>query len=112
MVSNIQPTSVRLTWIPPQYGGNSPILSYIVEAKKGSKGWQLQMDNINPSNQQVSVLVRNLLPHTQYQFRVRAKNQVGIGAPSAALGSIMTLIAGEYRLSHVKSLISFIYEFF
>ena len=111
MVSNIQPTSVRLTWIPPQYDGNSPILSYIVEAKKGSNGWQRQMDNINPSAQRVSVLVRNLLPHTQYQFRVRAENQVGIGAPSAASASIMTLIAGEYRLSHVKSSRAFIFEF-
>ena len=106
VVSNIQPTSVRLTWIPPQYDGNSPILSYIVEAKKGSNGWQRQMDNINPSTQRVSVLVRNLLPHTQYQFRVRAENQVGIGAPSAASGSIMTLIAGKYRLSHVQKLIN------
>ena len=90
VVSNIQPTSVRLTWLPPGYNGNSPILSYIVEARKGSSGWQRQMDNINPSSQQVSVLVRNLQPHTQYQFRVRAKNQVGVGAPSAASKSILT----------------------
>lgn len=92
VVSDIQTKSVRLTWFPPGYDGNSPITSYIVEAKKGSTGWQRQMDNINPSNQ-VSVLVRNLQPHTTYQFRVRAENQVGLGAPSAASGSIQTLIA-------------------
>ena len=97
MVSDIQTKSVRLTWFPPGYDGNSPITSYIVEAKKGSTGWQRQMDNINPSNQ-VSVLVRNLQPHTTYQFRVRAENQVGLGAPSAASGSIQTLIAGKWNL--------------
>ena len=43
----------------------------------------------------MSILVRNLLPHTQYQFRVKAVNQVGVGAASAASGSIMTLIAGK-----------------
>lgn len=95
VVSDIQTTSVRLTWFPPGYDGNSRIISYVVEAKKGSSGWQRHMDNINPSNQQVSVLVRNLQPHTTYQFRVRAENQVGLGSPSAASGSIQTLIAGK-----------------
>ena len=95
MVSDIQTTSVRLTWDPPGYDGNSPIISYVVQSKKGSNGWQLQMDNINPSNAQVSVLVRNLQPHTTYQFRVRAENRIGLGAPSVASGSIQTLIAGK-----------------
>ena len=98
VVSDIQTTSVRLTWFPPGYDGNSRIISYVVEAKKGSSGWQRHMDNINPSNQQVSVLVRNLQPHTTYQFRVRAENQVGLGSPSAASGSIQTLIAGKWQL--------------
>ena len=98
MVSNIQPTEVRLTWFPPGYDGNSPILSYNIEAKAGSNAWHLIKDDINPSDRQMSVLVRNLLPHTQYQFRVRAVNQVGVGVASAASGSIMTLIAGNENL--------------
>ena len=98
LVSDEQTTSVRLTWFPPGYDGNSRIISYVVEAKKGSSGWQRHMDNINPSNQQMSVLVRNLQPYTMYQFRVRAENQVGLGSPSAASRSIRTRIAGKWQL--------------
>ena len=98
VVSNIQSTEVRLTWFPPGYDGNSPILSYNVEAKAGSNVWRLIKDDINSSDRQISILVRNLLPHTQYQFRVRAVNQVGVGAASGASGSIMTLIAGNEHL--------------
>ena len=94
-MSNIQPTSVRLSWFPPGYDGNSPIISYVVDAKAGSNPWRQHVDNINPSDRQMSILVRNLLPHTQYQFRVKAVNQVGVGAASAASGSIRTLKAGK-----------------
>lgn len=103
VVSNILPTSVRLTWFPPGYDGNSPILTYEIEAKKVSDPWTLQEDNINPSGSQISFLVRKLLPHTQYQFRVRAVNRIGKGAPSAASGSIRTLIAGKLAISSPES---------
>nr|XP_058964313.1 protein sidekick-2-like isoform X2 [Pocillopora verrucosa] len=93
VVSDIKTTSVRLSWFPPDYSGNSPITSYKIEAKKGSNNWQLARDDINPSDRQMSVIVRNLSPHTQYQFRVRAVNQVGDGAPSGASGVIRTLIS-------------------
>ena len=95
MVSDIKTTSVRLSWFPPDYSGNSPITSYKIEAKKGSNNWQLARDDINPSDRQMSVIVRSLSPHTQYQFRVRAVNQVGDGAPSGASGVIRTLISGN-----------------
>lgn len=93
VVSDIKTTSVRLSWFPPDYSGNSPITSYKIEAKKGSNNWQLARDDINPSDRQMSVIVRSLSPHTQYQFRVRAVNQVGDGAPSGASGVIRTLIS-------------------
>ncbi|KAJ7340259.1 Protein sidekick-2 [Desmophyllum pertusum] len=92
VVSDIQTASIRLSWYPPGYDGNSPIISYNVYAKKGSNSWVLHSDNINPSDR-MSILVRNLAPHTQYQFHVRAVNRVGVGAPSGASGVIRTLIA-------------------
>ncbi|XP_078347645.1 protein sidekick-2-like isoform X2 [Oculina patagonica] len=92
-VTDIKTTSVRLSWFPPGYDGNSPIISYNVYAKKGSNNWYLHKDDINPSNIQMSVTLRNLSPHTQYQFHVRAVNSVGEGAPSGASGVIRTLEA-------------------
>lgn len=97
VVSDIQTTSVRLSWFPPGYNGNSPITSYNVYAKKGSNNWNLYKDDINPSDRQMSVTLRNLSPHTQYQFHVRAVNSVGEGTPSGASGVIRTLIAGNYN---------------
>ncbi|XP_020611355.1 protein sidekick-2-like isoform X2 [Orbicella faveolata] len=93
VVSDIQTTSVRLSWFPPGYDGNSPITSYNVYTKKGSNNWNLHKDDINPSDRQMSVTLRNLSPHTQYQFHVRAVNSVGEGTPSGASGVIRTLIA-------------------
>ena len=95
VVRDIQTTSVRLSWFPPGYDGNSPITSYNVYAKKGSDNWNLHKDDINPSDRQMSVTLRNLSPHTQYQFHVRAVNSVGEGTPSGASGVIRTLIAGN-----------------
>ena len=97
VVSDIQTTSVRLSWFPPGYNGNSPITSYNVYTKKGSNNWNLHKDDINPSDRQMSVTLRNLSPHTQYQFHVRAVNSVGEGTPSGASGVIRTLIAGNYN---------------
>lgn len=106
VVSDIQTTSVRLSWFPPGYNGNSPITSYNVYAKKGSNNWNLQKDDINPSDRQMSVTLRNLSPHTQYQFHVRAVNSVGEGTPSGASGVIRTLIAGNYNYNSSLGLLS------
>lgn len=110
-MSNIQPTSVRLSWFPPGYDGNSPIVSYVVDAKAGSDNrWRQHVDNINPSDRQMSILVRNLLPHTQYQFRVKAVNQVGVGAASAASGSIVTPEAGKAYFLNASYLLNTAYS--
>ena len=110
-MSNIQPTSVRLSWFPPGYDGNSPIVSYVVDAKAGSDNrWRQHVDNINPSDRQMSILVRNLLPHTLYQFRVKAVNQVGVGAASAASGSIKTLKAGKAYFLNASYLLNTAYS--
>ena len=109
-MSNIQPTSVRLSWFPPGYDGNSPIVSYVVDAKAGSNPWRQHVDNINPSDRQMSILVRNLLPHTQYQFRVKAVNQVGVGAASAASGSIVTGKAGKAYFLNASYLLNTAYS--
>ena len=104
VVSDIQTTSVRLSWFPPGYNGNSPITSYNVYAKKGSNNWNLHKDDINPSDRQMSVTLRNLSPHTQYQFHVRAVNSVGEGTPSGASGVIRTLIAGNSSLGSLSKI--------
>ena len=95
-MSEIKGTSVRLKWSRPGYNGNSQIISYKVEVSEASGDWTMHMDNINPSDrQQMSVIVRNLKPYTQYNFRVRAVNMVGDGLASDPSGVITTLVAGK-----------------
>ena len=86
---------MRLTWRPPGYDGNSVIINYHVEAMKKLEDWKVVNDNINPSNIQISVIVRNLIPNSEYRFRVRAVNEVGIGAASSPTAYYKTLIAGR-----------------
>lgn len=58
----------------------------------------------------MSILVRNLLPHTHYQFRVKAVNQVGVGAASAASGSIVTGKAGKAYFLNASYLLNTAYS--
>ncbi|KAK3726626.1 hypothetical protein QZH41_012276 [Actinostola sp. cb2023] len=92
VVVSIQSTSVRLTWDPPGYNGNSAIISYNVEYQKENDNWKLALQNVNPSSK-VSAVVTGLKPYTRYKFRVRAVNGVGVGLPSDATAFITTYSA-------------------
>jgi hypothetical protein len=64
-VAQIQTTSVRLSWSPPGYIGNSAIISYKVEYQKEGDGWKLALENINPSSH-VTAVVTGWLVDTSY----------------------------------------------
>ncbi|XP_039613341.1 kalirin isoform X3 [Polypterus senegalus] len=72
-------TSVILRWLPPANTGNCAISGYTVEYKQeGSVKWK----SIAVSTLDTFLLIEDLMPGGQYQFRVSASNPWGISTPS------------------------------
>ena len=74
--------------------GNSPGVSYIVEAKESSTpDWSLVAADVIDT----SLLVRHLNPDGEYIFRVRAESDSGISEPSEETELIRPKEVSKYR---------------
>ncbi|XP_029140287.1 kalirin [Protobothrops mucrosquamatus] len=74
-------TSVILRWLPPSSTGNCTISGYTVEYREeGSQIWQQSV----ASTLDTYLVIEDLMPGCQYQFRVSASNPWGISLPSEA----------------------------
>ncbi|XP_038645451.1 kalirin isoform X7 [Scyliorhinus canicula] len=72
-------SSVILRWLPPASTGNCTISSYTVEYREeGTLAWQQSV----ASTLDTYLVIEDLLPGCQYQFRVSASNPWGISSPS------------------------------
>ena len=79
-VSDIKTNQMRVLWAPPDFDGGTPIVSYLVEFKASSSSKWNQVKRGNYAN--ASIVVADLCEKTQYQFRVSAENQIGLGSYS------------------------------
>ncbi|XP_049268838.1 Down syndrome cell adhesion molecule-like protein Dscam2 [Rhipicephalus sanguineus] len=84
-VAGLEPThissrTVTLAWSVP-YSGNSPLLKYLLEHRTLSGTWEREVDvsTAHPTDGGLSHLVQGLQPSTNYEFRVRAGNALGLG---------------------------------
>ena len=78
-------TTITLAWQPPRSDGGSPIRGYYVE-KMRSDGTEFDVANrkIFP---ECFGTVENLSENQEYQFRVKAVNEVGDGEPSKPINA-------------------------
>ena len=79
-VTQVTKDSALVIWNKPNDGGK-PITNYILEKKETmSKQWaRVTKEPIHPYTK---FTVPDLLEGCQYEFRVSAENQIGIGDPS------------------------------
>ena len=73
---------IRLAWKKPESDGGNPIVGYLVESREeGSSEW-------TPCNSYPTKMTEytasNVVEGVSYEFRVRAVNEAGPGAPSKA----------------------------
>ena len=69
-----------MKWTPPLKDGGSPIIGYVIEKReKGSPRWIKAAETVGPD---CKGKVENLDEGEEYEFRVRAVNAAGPGAPS------------------------------
>ncbi|XP_066527171.1 contactin-3 [Hoplias malabaricus] len=84
-VEEITDSTAQLSWRPGQDNG-SPIISYIIQTKTAfTVGWQAvnTVPEVIDGNTLTATVV-DLNAWVEYEFRVLAKNSVGVGEPSPA----------------------------
>lgn len=87
-VADSTKTSITLGWGKPVYDGGAPIIGYIVEMRPKTEvkdkdpeaGWK----RLNVAAQLIHTqfTATTLDEKQQYEFRVSAQNQIGIGRPA------------------------------
>uniref|UniRef100_A0A3Q4BU59 Titin n=1 Tax=Mola mola TaxID=94237 RepID=A0A3Q4BU59_MOLML len=78
-------STASLAWLKPEHDGGSRIRGYIVEFKaKGSDRWV-----VSGETKSQNMLVEGLIENTEYDFRVRAKNDAGISEPQGTFSSVV-----------------------
>jgi len=71
-----------LTWSPPEFDGGKPVTGYYVEKLTGTRWIKA---NKKPTSKKV-MHFDDLIEYDEYEFRVCAENEAGIGKPSDSTG--------------------------
>lgn len=68
---------VRLTWSAPESDGGRPVLGYLIQFKQATASeWTTFNGGDSPDT---TLVVDGLLPATAYDFRIAARNEIGLG---------------------------------
>ena len=89
MAKIVYKDSCELSWQPPDNDGGSPVTGYHVEcsASGHTKLWiRITRQPIPDTRYKVTKLVKD----NEYQFRIAAKNSLGVGRPGPESDSILT----------------------
>jgi len=86
VVDHVTSNSIALHWNRPSDTGNGKLQGYIVEMKPTGSDWKVI--NVDPVREP-KVVVGGLKEGEEYQFRVKAVNEAGPGAPSTATGPVV-----------------------
>lgn len=71
---------MTVVWAPPENDGGKSITGYILERKEKRAVRWVPCTKSPISERRMKVT--NLIPNHEYQFRVKAENEVGLGEPS------------------------------
>ena len=80
-VSNIDKTSIKVTWSPPEHDGGSEITGYIVERRDAGRDRWVKAHK--KPLMDTSFTATDLIEGKEYEFRISAENKAGVGEPSA-----------------------------
>nr|XP_042911062.1 Down syndrome cell adhesion molecule-like [Parasteatoda tepidariorum] len=80
--------SVKLSWSPPQYNGNTPITQYIIQYRDEGGKWHNRMTNVSVTGTETSGMVTGLKPAKIYLLRVLTENRIGRSEPSKPVEAI------------------------
>ncbi|KAK1902396.1 Titin, partial [Dissostichus eleginoides] len=81
-VTKVSKEEMTVVWAPPENDGGKSITGYILERKEKRAVRWVPCTKSPISERRMKVT--NLIPNHEYQFRVKAENEVGLGEPSKA----------------------------
>lgn len=81
-VMQVSKEEMTVVWAPPENDGGKSITGYILERKEKRAVRWVACTKSPISERRMKVT--NLIPNHEYQFRVKAENEVGLGEPSKA----------------------------
>ncbi|KAK0177714.1 hypothetical protein PV328_001737 [Microctonus aethiopoides] len=87
-VAGMTKTGFTIKWKSPENDGGSPITDYIVEIKETSKKTWSKIGTTNSDTLYFNVT--DLITDVAYEFRITAKNTIGIGSPYLSEEPIVT----------------------
>ncbi|CRL05045.1 CLUMA_CG018077, isoform A [Clunio marinus] len=86
--------SVKIAWNKP-FDRNSPFTRYIIEYKRRKGSWDWNVDQVMVPGDSTNAEIKDLIPITDYNFRIFAENEIGRSKSS----NIITLLTSEDKLS-------------
>ena len=92
--SDIQKTSVVITWKPSESDGGSPLTGYYIEMREAPKSSWQRVATVNPDI--TSYCIQNLKEKKEVFFRIYAENKVGRSDALASDGVTVKSPFGEY----------------
>lgn len=74
--SDVTKSSCKVTWEPPEFDGNTPILHYVLERREAGRRTYIP---VMSGENKLAWNVKDLIPNGEYYFRVKAVNKIGGG---------------------------------
>ena len=87
-VTEVTKETVGLRWEPPESSGGMDIAQYVVDKRDATRGggW---MQAATVDGTATRVVVGKLVEGNEYQFRIAAENNVGLGPPGPESDSVL-----------------------
>ena len=105
-IEDVSRNSVNLSWTKPRNDGGSRIKGYMVQKRRAGGNWEDALDSPVAGE---ACTVPNLTPEEEYEFRVAAVTDAGVGDASVATSP--TVIRPRKGLYLVLSLYIYMYVF-
>lgn len=74
--SEVTKNSCKISWEPPDFDGGTPILHYVLERREAGRRTYIP---VMSGENKLSWQVKDLIPNSEYYFRVKAVNKIGGG---------------------------------
>ena len=84
-MDNLTKKTVTLAWDKPEFDGGSPITGYYIERRQAYSNRWVKV-NKQPTRDTM-FKISDLLEDEEYEFRIVAENEAGIGKPSETTGT-------------------------